>query len=140
MKILYTAEATTVGGRNGTSKTADGSLKFDMAVPKEMGGTGKKGTNPEQLFAMGYSACFGGAIEHLARMQKKSLKEIQVTAKVHFGQEEKNGYAIAVELDVRLPGVPRAEAEALVNEAHNKVCPYSKATRGNIEVKLKVLD
>lgn len=139
MKILYTAEATTVGGREGHSETSDGTLKFDLAKPKGMGGTGKPGTNPEQLFACGYSACFGGAIEFVANQQKKQVKDIQVTAKVSFGLQEDGGFGLAAELDVRLPGVPRAEAEALVADAH-QVCPYSKATRGNIDVILKVLD
>ena len=140
MKKLYTAVATTTGGRNGHSETADGSIKLDMAVPKEMGGTGKAGANPELLFAMGYSACFGGAIEHVAKQRKIAIKDVQVTAKVDFCVDEQKGFFLAVELDVRLPGVPKAEAEKLVQEAHEHVCPYSKATRNNIDVKLKVLD
>lgn len=136
---LYSAQATTKGGRNGHSEISDGSLKLDLAVPKEMGGTGKAGVNPEQLFAMGYSACFGGAIEHVARQHHKTLKDIQVTAHVSIGPRDKGGFELGVELDVKLPGVPRSEAEALVAEAH-QICPYSNATRGNIDVKLKVLD
>jgi Ohr subfamily peroxiredoxin len=137
---LYTAEATSIGGRNGHGETSDGSLKLDLAVPKEMGGTGKVGVNPEQLFAIGYSACFGGAIEYVAHQHKKTLKDIQVTARVSIGPRDKGGFELGVELDVRLAGVSHAEAEALVAEAHNQVCPYSNATRGNVDVKVTVLD
>ncbi len=138
MKKLYTAEATTKGGRNGHSETSDGTLKLDFAVPKEMGGPGG-GVNPEQLFACGYSACFGSALDLVAKRHKKTLNDIQVTARVSIGPREKGGYELGVDLDVRLPGIQRAEAEALVAEAH-QVCPYSNATRGNIDVNLKVID
>lgn len=138
MKKLYTAEATTKGGRNGHSETSDGTLKLNLALPKEMGGGGG-GTNPEQLFACGYSACFGSAIDFVARQHKKTLKDIQVTAKVSIGPREKGGFELGVDLEVRLPEVPRAEADVLVAEAH-QVCPYSNATRGNIEVNVKVVD
>lgn len=139
-KTLYTAVATTKGGRNGHSETADGTLKLDFASPKELGGTGKAGVNPEQLFACGYSACFGSAIELVAKQQHKNVKEIEVTAKVSLGPREKGGFQLSVDLDVRLPGVPRADAEALAAEAHNKICPYSNAIRGNVDVNLRVLD
>lgn len=138
MKILYTANATTKGGRNGHGETSDGGVKVDLAVPKEMGGQGKKGANPEQLFAIGYSACFGGALEYVAQKKKKQLKDVEVTAHVGIGPRDV-GFGLAVDLDVRLPGVPRAEAEELVAEAH-KVCPYSHAIHGNVEVKTNILD
>ena len=138
MKTIYTAVATTKGGRNGTSKTSDGSLDLKLAIPKEMGGAGG-GPNPEQLFACGYSACFGSSIELAAKMQKKTVKEIEVTARVSLGPREKEGFQLAVDLDVRLPGVPRAEAEALVAEA-DKICPYSYSIKGNVQVNLKVID
>jgi osmotically inducible protein OsmC len=138
MNVLYTAEATTRAGRKGHSETADGRIKLDMALPKSMGGDGSPGANPEQLFAMGYSACFGGAIDYVANQQKKSIKDISVTAKVSIGTDEKGGLKLAVELEPHLPGVPLPEAEALVAAAH-QVCPYSKATRGNVEVKIKVV-
>lgn len=140
MKKLYTAQATTKGGRNGRSETSDGTLKLDLALVKELGGTGKTGTNPEQLFACGYSACFGSAIEYLAHQQHIPLKEIEVTAKVSIGPREKGGYELGVDLDVRLPGVARAQAEALAAEAHRNICPYSNAIRGNVEVNIKVID
>lgn len=140
MKKLYTAQATTKGGRSGHSETSDGSLKLDLALAKELGGTGKPGTNPEQLFACGYSACFGSAIEFLAHQQHKTVKEIEVTAKVSVGPREKGGFELGVDLEVRLPGVPRTEAEALAAEAHRNICPYSNALRGNVEVNVKVVD
>lgn len=138
MKVLYTAEATTKGGREGRSEAANGSLKLDLAKPAELGGTGKTGVNPEQLFAIGYSACFGSAIEYVAQQKKKTIKDIEVTAKVSLGPREDMGFKLAVELLCHLPGIPQAEAEALVAEA-DKVCPYSHAIRGNVDVKLKVV-
>ena len=138
MKVFYTAQAITKGGRNGHSETADRSIKLDMALQKELGGSGKAGANPEQLFAMGYSACFGSALEYVAQMQKKPIKDLEVTAKVGIGPKEGGGFKLNAALEVHLPGIPQAEAEALVAEAH-KVCPYSNATRNNIDVTLKVI-
>ena len=149
---LYTAVATATGGRDGHVESSDGIVKLDLSVPREMGGPGKPGTsNPEQLFASGYSACFAGAIGFVANQQHKKLSDIQVTGHVTFGKaDEKStynadgktyplpGFQLAVRLDVHLPGVDKAEAEKLVEHAH-QVCPYSRATRNNIEVKLAVV-
>jgi len=136
MTPIYTAIATVKGGRGGHAETEDGKLKVDLAFPKELGGNGN-GTNPEQLFAAGYGACFGGALDKVARERKRPLKEIWVTPHVSIGKDSDGGFSIAVELHVRLPEVDRATAEELTHAAH-QVCPYSKATRGNIEVKLIV--
>jgi osmotically inducible protein OsmC len=139
MKVLFTASATTVGGRNGHSEASDGVLKVDLSVPKEMGGPGKPGTTtPEHLFACGYSACYGGALEYVAAQKKKPLKKVEVTARVGIGPRDDMGFQLTVDLDVRLPDVSQAEAEALVAEAH-KICPYSHATKGNITVNTRVL-
>jgi Ohr subfamily peroxiredoxin len=140
MNTLYSAQATAVGGRDGHVETSDGLLKLDMSIPKSMGGPGRQGTtNPEQLFAMGYAACFGGAVGFVAKQKKLAVGEIAVTADVHIGQVQPAGLGLGVALAVKVPGLSRADAEALVAEAH-QVCPYSKATRGNIEVTLRVVD
>lgn len=136
-KVIYRAHATTTGGRDGSSRTPDGLLDVKMAVPKEMGGAGG-GVNPEQLFAAGYSACFLGAMKFVAGAQKMALPaDTQIDASVGIGQIPQ-GFGIEVQLDIRIPGMDRAAAEALVAKAH-EVCPYSNATRGNIEVSLNVL-
>ncbi len=135
---LYTAVATALGGRDGHVESSDGIVKLDLSVPREMGGPGKPGTsNPEQLFASGYAACFAGAIGAVAGRQHKKLSEIKVTGHVTFGKLD-DAFQLAVQLDVNLPGVDKAEAEKLVEQAH-QVCPYSRATRNNIEVKLVVV-
>jgi Ohr subfamily peroxiredoxin len=137
-KPLYTAVATSTGGRDGHVKSSDGIIDLNLSVPKEMGGPGKPGTsNPEQLFASGYSACFAGAIGYVAGQKHQKLNTIQVTAHVTFGTDE-SGFRLAVELKSHLPDVDKATAEKLVEEAH-QVCPYSKATRNNIDVKLSVV-
>ena len=128
-KVLYTAHAHTTGGRDGQSKTDDGRLSVTLSSP----GTSGSGTNPEQLFAAGYSACFIGAIKAVAGMQKTTVPEgTSIDASVDLGKIPA-GYGIAVRLDVSLPGMERAAAQALVDAAH-QACPYSNATRGNIEV------
>ena len=136
MDALYTAVATSVGGRNGSVKSDDGVLNLEVRPPVEMGGKGGPYTNPEQLFAAGYSACFGSAINHVA-LQKRLRIESSVTAKVSIGKKETRGFQLAVEMDVNIPGIDQKEAEELVKEAH-QVCPYSNATRNNVEVTLKV--
>ncbi len=140
-KAIYTAHAVSTGGRNGTSKTDDGRLSVTLDTPKELGGGGGQGTNPEQLFAAGYSACFLSALQHVARSEKiKVPDDAAIEASVDIGQDANGpGFGIAAELVVRLPGVDRATAESLMEKAH-MVCPYSNATRGNIEVKLSVAD
>jgi len=134
-KTLYTATATAIGGRDGHAKTDDGKLEVAIAPPKELGGNGA-GTNPEQLFAAGYAACFGSALSHVARLQKVQTGPVSVTAKVSIGPAGA-GYGLAVELVVDLPELDKAAAEALVATAH-QVCPYSNATRGNIAVDLRL--
>lgn len=133
-KVLYTAKAHTTGGREGTSRTDDGLLDIKLAPPKAMGGAGTA-TNPEQLFAAGYSACFMGALKHVAGIKKVSVPaNASIDAEVDIGPIP-DGFGIAVRLAISLPGVSRAVAQDLVDAAH-KVCPYSNATRGNIDVTL----
>jgi len=136
-KVVYTANATSTGGRDGRSSTPDGLLDVKLSVPKAMGGKGE-GTNPEQLFAAGYSACFLGAMGFVAGQQKKALPAgTKIDAEVDIGPIP-NAFGIAARLNITLPGLPREEAEALVRRGH-QVCPYSNATRGNIAVVLTVL-
>lgn len=136
-KVLYTAHATTTGGRDGRSRTDDGKLEVKLAPPKEMGGNGD-GTNPEQLFAAGYSACFLGAMKFVAGAQKKVLPaDTSITADIGIGPIPA-GFGINATLSITIPGWAKADAQALVDAAH-KVCPYSNATRGNIDVTLNVL-
>ena len=134
---IYTAQATAHGGRAGSVQSSDGHLKMDLSVPSEMGGPGGSGTNPEQLFAAGYAACFQGALGVVGRRSKVDTAQSEVTAQVGL-QKSGLSFALDVELHVRLPGVERELAEKLVHEAH-QVCPYSVATRGNVDVRLVVL-
>ncbi len=138
---VYTAHAHTTGGRTGTSKTDDGRLEVTLDTPKAMGGNDGPGTNPEQLFAVGYSACFLGALKAVARGEKVKIPdETTIDAAVSFGEnanEGGKGFNIAVELKVTVPGFDKAQAEDLVHKAH-QICPYSNATRGNVDVKLSV--
>ncbi|MFN7142520.1 MAG: organic hydroperoxide resistance protein [Myxococcota bacterium] len=136
MTPLYTAAATATGGRDGRIRSEDGTLDLPVAMPKGLGGAGGPGTNPEQLFAAGYAACFASALGLVARMQKKPIGEARITANVTIGKDA-GGFGLAVELVGHLPGLPREEAQALLEAAH-QVCPYSKATRGNISVTLTV--
>lgn len=137
-KILFETEVTATGGRDGTAASPDGSFAVSLTLPKELGGPGGEGTNPEQLFAAGYAACFLGAVKLVARTRKVALTdEATVTAKVSMGPVT-IGYALAVELKVSLPGVDREVAEGIVEGAHER-CPYSNATRGNIDVVLTVV-
>jgi len=135
-KRLYTAVATAVGGRDGRATSDDGTLDLAISPPKALGGPGA-GTNPEQLFAVGYAACFGSALSHVARAKKITTGPISVTAKVAIGPVPGPRYGLAVELEVALPDLPSDQAQALVAAAH-EVCPYSNATRGNIAVDLKL--
>lgn len=139
MKVLYTAQATTTGGREGHVVSSDGLLDMDLAIPRELGGPDKNATNPEQLFAAGYSACFDSAVRSVARQRKIALKESSVTARVGIGKTEAGGYGLEVDLLVSLPGVPTDTAEDLIHGAH-QVCPYSNATRGNIDVRVSLLE
>lgn len=137
MKTLYTASATTHGGRAGKVESSDGVLELDLSVPKEMGGDGGTGTNPEQLFAAGYAACFESALRLVAGNQEKDLGDASIRANVSLGRDSDGNFGLAVELVGRMPNLPREEAEALMAEAHH-VCPYSRATRGNVDVELAV--
>ncbi|MBT9595928.1 MAG: organic hydroperoxide resistance protein [Vitreoscilla sp.] len=137
-KVLYTAHATSTGGRAGTSKSDDGALVVTLSTPKELGGAGGPGTNPEQMFAAGYSACFIGAMKAVAAGQKIALPaDVSITADVGIGPIP-GGFGIQVAMAITVPGMEKAAAEALVAAAH-KVCPYSNATRGNIDVTLTVV-
>ena len=139
MSILYTAVATATGGRDGKARSSDGVLDVALTTPKELGGAGGHGTNPEQLFAAGYSACFIGALKFVAMQDKIRLPaDVSITGHVGIGANTKGvGFAIAVELQISLPGMERDDALALIDKAH-QVCPYSNATRGNVDVKLNV--
>ena len=137
-KVLYTAHATATGGRAGTAESSDGALKVTLSTPKELGGGGGPGTNPEQMFAAGYSACFIGAMKAVAGGQKIALPaDVSITSDVGIGPIP-GGFGIQVAMAITIPGMERAAAEALVAAAH-KVCPYSNATRGNIDVSLTVV-
>ncbi|MEG3613626.1 organic hydroperoxide resistance protein [Isoptericola haloaureus] len=137
--IGYTAEALSTGaGRDGHVRTDDGRVDLDMAVPKDLGGSGE-GSNPEQLFAAGYAACFHSALQNVARQQKIRLTDTSVGARVHIGADDDGGFGLAVELEVVVPDLPAAEAQALADAAE-KVCPYSNATRGNIDLTLSVVE
>ena len=136
-KIMYTARTHTTGGRDGKAVSDDGVLNLNLALPKAMGGTGTA-TNPEQLFAAGYSACFMGALKHVASMQKQKIPDdASINASVDIGPIPQ-GFGIAVKLAVALPGIDREVAQNLIDNAH-KVCPYSNATRGNIEVDISLI-
>lgn len=139
MKVLYTTQATSTGGRAGSSKSADGALAVVLTTPKELGGDGAPGTNPEQLFAAGYSACFLGALKFVAgKSDVKIPAEASVTAKLGIGpRDDGTGFGIEAALTISVPGVERATVEKLVEQAHI-VCPYSHATKGNIPVTLTI--
>ncbi len=135
MNILYTASATSTGGRDGRSISSDKALDVQLSTPKELGGAGGAGTNPEQLFAAGYSACFIGALKFVGAKEKIAVPaDVSVTAQVGIGPIP-TGFALDVELVINLPGLERAVAEDLVEKAH-QICPYSNATRGNVDVRL----
>lgn len=137
-KVLYTATATATGGRTGTARSSDGALEVTLSTPRELGGAGGPGTNPEQMFAAGYSACFIGAMKAVgARMKLKVPDDVSITTEVGIGPIPA-GFGIQVAMRISLPGFERAQAEALVAAAH-QVCPYSNATRGNIDVSLTVV-
>lgn len=140
-KALYTATATATGGRSGTAKSSDGAIDVTLSTPKELGGAGGPGTNPEQLFAAGYSACFIGAMKAVAGKQKIALPaEVSITSDVAIGPHanKPGAFGIQVDMKISVPGMDRAQLEALVKTAH-EVCPYSNATRGNVDVSLTVV-
>jgi Ohr subfamily peroxiredoxin len=137
-KALYTAHAKSTGGREGTSRTSDGGVDVKLTIPKEFGGPGGPGTNPEQLFAMGYSACFIGSMKYVALVEKTKIPDdTSIDASVGIGRIS-NGFGIEVELKITVPGMDKADVQILVDKAH-QVCAYSNATRGNIDLKLTIL-
>ena len=136
-KVIYTAEAHVTGGRlAGHGRTTDGALEVDLRIPSEMGGEGG-GTNPEQLFAVGYASCFESALSVVARREKRDADDAQIESKVNLIPTEERGFGLAVELDVQLPSVSDPEEAKRIVAAAHKVCPYSNATRGNIDVALR---
>lgn len=138
MAALYTAEATATGeGRGGRTRSSDGVVDLDLAVPKEMGGPGGAASNPEQLFAAGYAACFHSALQVVARKAKVSLAESSVTARVGIGSNGNGGYGLSVGMVVALPGLDAEQAHKLVEQA-DQVCPYSNAVRGNVDIDLRL--
>lgn len=140
MAIKYRTKATATGGRDGRSTSEDGKFSASLSVPKELGGPGGDGTNPEQLFAAGYSACFLGALKYVAGQEKVAVPgDASVSATVGIGpRDDGTGFGLEVQLQVSLPGMDRAQAQGLADKAH-VVCPYSHATRGNIDVRLEVV-
>jgi osmotically inducible protein OsmC len=139
IKPLFTAVASVTGGRNGHAEAGDHSVSVNLSVPKAMGGPGKPDTTtPEHLFAAGYAACFGGAIDYVATQQKKNAKNATVTCSVSIGPRDGGGFGLAVKLHVKDSSLPQADLLALAREAHEKICPYSHATRGNVPVDLSV--
>ena len=137
MKVLYTAEATATGGREGRVRSADGALAADLAIPKELGGPGGQATNPEQLLAAGFAACFDNAIRSVARRKKMPVGQSSVTARVGIGPNDSGGFQLSIELHVRLSELDEEVAEQLAAEAH-QVCPFSNAVRGNVDVVIVV--
>ena len=139
MKTAYTAHGSATGGRDGQGRTDDGKVDVKLTLPKEMGGSGT-GTNPEQLFSVAYSACYLGALKHVASQEKVKISDdAKVSANVGVGErDDKQGFGITAALEVSLPGVDKAKAEELVKKAH-VVCPYSHAIKGNVQVTTKVV-
>jgi Ohr subfamily peroxiredoxin len=138
INVLYRAQATATGGREGSARSSDGRLEVTLSTPKELGGTGGPGTNPEQLFAAGYSACFIGALKVAGQQLKlKVPADTSITATVGIGPRAEGGFGITADLVISLPGLERADAQKLIQTAH-QICPYSNATRNNVEVGLSV--
>ena len=136
-RVLYTADATAEGGRGGHVRTSDRRLDVPLDVPAEMGGSGGPGTNPEQLFAAGYAACFQSALMGVAAARKLAIPRSKLTARVGIGPASEGGFGLTVALDLHAPGLDRVQAATLMEEAH-ELCPYSRATRGNVDVELSV--
>ena len=139
IKPLFTATATAVGGRNGHTETSDRIVKADLSVPKELGGPGQPGkATPEHLFAAGYAACFGGALDFVAKQQKRDASRARITCAVTIGPRDGGGFGLAVKMQVEDRSIAQAELADLVREAHEKICPYSHATRNNVDVGFEV--
>ena len=140
IKPLFTATATATGGRNGHTESSDGVVSADLSVPKDMGGPGKPGTaTPEHLFAAGYAACFGGALDYVAKQKNRDAAKAKVTCAVTIGPREAGGFGLAVKMRVEDRSLPQADLAALAKEAHEKISPYSHATRGNVAVEFEVI-
>ncbi|HZP12520.1 MAG TPA: organic hydroperoxide resistance protein [Nevskiaceae bacterium] len=140
IKPLFTATATAIGGRNGHTKSDDGMVSVDLSVPKAMGGPGKPNTaTPEHLFAAGYAACFGGALDYIAKQNKKNAANAKITCSVSIGPRDGGGFGLSVKLHVEDKSLPQADLAALVKQAHEQICPYSHATRNNVDVQLEVV-
>ena len=139
IQVVYTTSATATGGRNGHTRSQDGQVSVDLSVPKAMGGPGRPATTtPEDLFAAGYAACFGGALDFVAKQHKKDASGATVTCSVSIGPRDAGGFGLAVRLRVEDRSLPQQELQALAMEAHEKVCPYSHATRNNVDVQVEV--
>jgi osmotically inducible protein OsmC len=139
IKPVFTANATAIGGRNGHTESDDHMVSVDLSVPKAMGGPGKPNTaTPEHLFAAGYAACFGGALDYVATQHKKDAKNAAITCSVSIGPRDAGGFGLAVKLHVKDTSLAHAELEAFAKEAHEKICPYSHATRNNVQVDLEI--
>ncbi len=139
IQVVYTTSATATGGRNGHTRSQDGQVSVDLSVPKAMGGPGRPATTtPEDLFAAGYAACFGGALDFVAKQHKKNAAGATVTCSVSIGPRDAGGFGLAVRLHVEDRSLPQQELQALAMEAHEKVCPYSHATRNNVDVQVEV--
>ena len=140
IKPLFTATATAIGGRNGHTESSDGMVSVDLSVPKAMGGPGKPNTaTPEHLFAAGYAACFGGALDFVGKQHKKDAAKAKITCEVSIGPRDTGGFGLAVKMRVEDKSLAQAELTALVNEAHENICPYSHATRNTVDVKLEIV-
>lgn len=140
IKPVFTATATARGGRNGHTQSSDGLVSADLSVPKAMGGPGKPNTTtPEDLFAAGYAACFGGALDFVGRQQKKDATRATITCSVSIGPRDGGGFGLAVKMRVEDPNLPQSDLAALAREAHEKICPYSHATRGNVPVEFEIV-
>jgi Ohr subfamily peroxiredoxin len=140
IKPLFTATATALGGRNGHTETDDGMVRVDLSVPKAMGGPGKPNSaTPEHLFAAGYAACFGGALDFVAKQHKKDATKARITCAVSIGPRDGGGFGISVKMRVEDKSLTQAELIPLVNEAHENICPYSHATRNNVDVQFDVV-
>lgn len=140
IKPLYTATATAVGGRNGHTETSDGIVKANLSVPKELGGPGVPGkATPEHLFAAGYAACFGGALDFVGKQKKRDASKAKITSAVTIGPRDGGGFGIAVKMRVEDRSIAQQELAELVREAHEKICPYSHATRNNVDVQFEVI-
>ena len=139
MQVIYTAEATAWGGREGRAASSDGRLDVNLAIPKEMGGPGGPGTNPEELFATGYAGCFHSALKLVARGAGVDVAESAITVRIGIGPNDKGGFGLTGEIIGELPGVDPAVARDLLDKAH-QVCPYSNATRGNVDVTLTLVE